>query len=181
MFSDPQISGLMQKMQGKMKKPEQQDKQNTDEMQDVKPEPIFKEDPKIIIREKKEEATKLFKDKKFEEAIKVYQECQDMDPENKVYTSNIIACLIELKQFEDALVKCETVEKIFDEEQVDFKIRARILQRKGTIFTALKDYAQAVKAFEDSLHECKVDAVKDLLIEAKNRFKKWEIEKKHRS
>lgn len=56
-----------------------------------------------------------------------------MDTKDKIYKSNIIACMIELKEFDEALELCEEVEKTFQEENVDFKTRARILQRKGTI------------------------------------------------
>jgi len=84
--------------------------------------------------------------------------------------------LIELKQFEKAMEKCLEVIKVFDEEQVDFKVRARILQRKGTIHTSLKQFKEAVEAYEASLFECKNDAVKDLLIEAKRKLRNWEIE-----
>lgn len=163
--------GLMNKMQGKKKGPEgtansddnsntmtdettpSQSMPNYDDFKaptETKPEPK-KETPKPQdkrpeVVQKKEVATKLFKDKKFEEAIEQYSLCQELDPKDKVYTSNIIACLIELKKFEDALNKCTEVIKIFDEDQVDFKVRARILQRKGTIHTSLKQYKEAVEA-----------------------------------
>lgn len=83
--------------------------------------------------------------------------------------------MIELKQFEEALQKCVDNVKVFEDEHVEFKVRARILQRKGTIHTHLKQYAEAVQAYQDSLHESKTDVVKDLLIEAKQKFKEWEI------
>jgi hypothetical protein len=41
--------------------------------------------------------------------------------------------MIELAEYDQALEICTEVEKIFAEENVDFKTRARILQRKGTI------------------------------------------------
>lgn len=86
MFSDPQISALMQKLQGKMKKPDMGPTGGaTEDMADVpQEEPEFKppqqefkaprEEPKKqptadkAVLQKKDEATKLFKDKKFEQA-----------------------------------------------------------------------------------------------------------------
>jgi len=63
-----------------------------------------------------------------------YEECAKLDPKDKIYVSNIIACLIELHQLDTALERCEEVQKTFDSDNVDFKVRARILQRKGTIY-----------------------------------------------
>jgi len=45
----------------------------------------------------------------------------------------MIACLIELQDLDTALELCIDTEKTFDEDNVDFKVRARILQRKGTV------------------------------------------------
>jgi len=39
-----------------------------------------------------------------------------------------------------------------------------------------QEFKLAVESFESSLLEHKTDAVKDLLIDAKNRLAKWEIE-----
>lgn len=69
-----------------------------------------------------------------------------MDQKDKVYTSNVIACLIELKRNEEALQMCNEIIAKFDDEQVDFKVRARILQRKGSVHTNLKQYKEAVEA-----------------------------------
>jgi len=38
----------------------------------------------------------------------------------------MIACLIEEKKFAEALTLCEEVIKVFEDQQVDFKVRARI-------------------------------------------------------
>lgn len=46
----------------------------------------------------------------------------------------MIACMIEIKEYDDALELCNAAQKSFDEDNVDFKVRARILQRKGTIY-----------------------------------------------
>ena len=46
----------------------------------------------------KEKATNLFKQKKFDEAKDTYLKCDVIDPTDKIYKSNIIACLIELQE-----------------------------------------------------------------------------------
>jgi hypothetical protein len=94
MFSDPQVSSLMQKFQNKVKKPEGMDDKlpddfvsghghdpstfnvPTDTFKEVpmKAEPKKDESKKELLK-LKEKATNLFKSKKFSEAKDVYQEC----------------------------------------------------------------------------------------------------------
>jgi len=75
-----------------------------------------------------------------------------MDPTDKVYTSNMIACLIEEKNLDEAMILIEAVVAVFESEHVDFKLRARILQRKGTIYMRREEYKSAVESFESSIH-----------------------------
>ena len=93
-----------------------------------------------------------------------------MDPTDKVYTSNMIACLIEEKMFDKAMTLIENVVSVFNSEHVDLKVCARILQRKGTIHLKRDEFKLAVESFEISLNKNKSDAVIDLLIEAKNKL-----------
>lgn len=58
---------------------------------------------------------------------------------------------------------------------MDFKVRARILQRKGTIHSKLEQWKECVEAYENSLFEHKTDVVKDALIDAKQKLREWTI------
>lgn len=125
MFQDPQISKLMQKIQqsggfGGMggneggvnednnnnfnqKENDNDNQQHTQHthtqqqhtQQHTQPQ---QSSSKSDVELKKETATKLFKDKKFQEAISAYEECIQLDPKDYIYHSNILACMIELKQ-----------------------------------------------------------------------------------
>lgn len=95
MFSDPQVSNLIQKFQNKVKKPEGFDDKIPDDFvsghghdpntfnkpkeepkkEEPKKEVPKKEEPKKELLLLKDKATKLFKEKKFSEAKDVYQEC----------------------------------------------------------------------------------------------------------
>jgi len=95
MFSDPQVSNLIQKFQNKVKKPEGMDDKIPDDFvsghghdpntfnkpkeepkkEEPKKEVPKKEEPKKELLLLKDKATKLFKEKKFSEAKDVYQEC----------------------------------------------------------------------------------------------------------
>jgi len=54
--------------------------------------------------------------------------------------------MIELKQYEQALEKSNQLISKFNDEQIDFKIKARIYQRKGTIHAKLNQWRDCVKA-----------------------------------
>lgn len=72
---------------------------------------------------------------------------------------------------------CNKLIPQFEEKRIDFKVRARILERKGKIQCKQENYKDALTSFQDSLHESKNDNVKDLLIETKNKFRQQEIER----
>jgi len=64
----------------------------------------------------------------------------------------MVACLIELKRYDDALNIIENIITVFDTEQVDIKVRARLLQRKGTIHLKKNELLLARESFEKSLN-----------------------------
>ena len=77
----------------------------------------------------------------------------------------MVACLIELKRYDDALNIIENIITVFDTEQVDIKVRARLLQRKGTIHLKKNELLLAIESFEKSLKFNKTKEVSDLLLE----------------
>ena len=92
-----------------------------------------------------------FKKKHQEDAYDLYEHGQLLDANNKVFSSNMVACLIELKRYDDALNIIENIISVFETEQVDIKVRARLLQRKGTIHIKRNEYNFAIDCFEASL------------------------------
>ena len=95
----------------------------------------------------------------------MYEHGQLLDANNKVFSSNIVACLIELKRYDDALNIIENIITVFETEQVDIKVRARLLQRKGTIHLKKKELLLAIEAFENSLKYSMTKEVSDILLE----------------
>lgn len=109
MFQDPDVQKIMGKLQGNKQggndvNPEEVNvnKDFTKPTENVKTETKTETKPTTevnpTIKTQKDEATKLFKAKKFEEAIVSYQKCLELDPNDYIYHSNILACMIELKQ-----------------------------------------------------------------------------------
>ena len=54
--------------------------------------------PKLL-----EEADNLFKDQKFQEALKIYETLVGMDPGNPKAISGLLRCLVQLKKYDDAI------------------------------------------------------------------------------
>jgi tetratricopeptide (TPR) repeat protein len=64
-----------------------------------------------------------------------------------LYYNNKAAAYIELKEFEAALLEISHAEKLFDEGVVkDFVKKAKVLARKGTIYSKQERYAEAIAA-----------------------------------
>jgi len=59
---------------------------------------------------------------------------------------------MEMNKYNEALQLIEAVSDVFESEHVDKKVRARLLQRKGTIHLKRNEFKQAVDAFEASLN-----------------------------
>lgn len=101
----------------------------------------------------KAEGNKLYKDKKFEEAIAKYDEAIKEDDKNLLVRNNKAACLIELKKFDEAMTVVE--EAIARFRELDFSERspahlAKLFARKGRIFRLKDDLESAIKAYEDA-------------------------------
>ena len=97
-----------------------------------------------------------------------------MNPNEPLYYNNKAAAYIELKDFEGALQEIKRAETLFEEGVVkDYVKKAKVLARKGTIFSKLERLEEAIQAFEKSLLEDNNQKVKDEL----NKIKKHKKDK----
>jgi len=64
----------------------------------------------------------------------------------------MVACLMEMNKYDEALLLIQSVVYIFESEKVDLKVRARLLQRKGSIHLKRNELKLAVEAFEISIN-----------------------------
>ena len=70
--------------------------------------------PKLI-----EEADQLFKDQKFEESLKLFENLVGMDPGNPKIISGMLRCMLQLKKFDEANEMFESFdEKILEDENI---------------------------------------------------------------
>ena len=77
--------------------------------------------PKLI-----EEAETFFKDQKFDEALKIYENLISMDPGNPKCISGMLRCLMQLNRYQDALEILESLDENTSEDQEVQKIKKLI-------------------------------------------------------
>jgi stress-induced-phosphoprotein 1 len=101
----------------------------------------------------KKEASKFYFGKNFVEALKAFEECLELDPENVAILNNKSAVLIELGQFDEAVkVATETVE-LARKIHADFKLIARALERMGNALLRQDKPEEALECFRKSVTE----------------------------
>ena len=77
--------------------------------------------PKLI-----EEAESFFKDQKFDEALKIYENLISIDPGNPKCISGMLRCLIQLNRYQDASEILESLDEKYIEDQEVQKIKKLI-------------------------------------------------------
>ena len=71
--------------------------------------------PKLL-----EEADNLFKDQKFQEALKIYETLVGMDPGNPKVIGGLLRCLVQLKKYDDAKEMMESLdEKTLKDQEIE--------------------------------------------------------------
>ncbi len=84
--------------------------------------------------ELKNKGNEAYKNKKFDEALNLYEEAIKLNPEEPLYYNNKAAAYIELKQYENALTEVLKAEQLFINGKVkDYSKKAKILARKASI------------------------------------------------
>lgn len=106
--------------------------------------------------------------KQFEKAIEFYDKCIKLDSEELLVRNNKAACLIELKNYDEAMKVVDEAIKVYKEK--DFKKRsfvnyAKVLARKARIYHLQDDLDKAIEFYKNSLTEDRVKKVSATLRE----------------
>ena len=133
---------------------------------------------KAKARQLKEEGTALQKATKLEDALKKQQETLEVDSTDPVHLSNIAAIQLQTKENDKAIEICEQAMALFDVNNTDIQLKAKVQQSIGTAYLNKKEFAKAVEMFDKSLQEKMTDPVKKLKLKAEKELKAWEEEHK---
>lgn len=143
---------------------EKTDEEKKKEAEEKAAEAAAASDPALLKRKadalaEKEEGTKLYKQKKFDEAIVHYEKAAEVDPDEMVYFLNIAAAMMGLKRYDDAIAQCEKGISVGrsvpsgNSGGGTFAMVAKAYSRIGTCYAKTERYDQAIKAFDNSLLE----------------------------
>lgn len=120
-------------------------------------EQLIEEAPRISLLEK---GSKLFNEKKFEEALANYQEFLEKNPELYEIHFNLGNCHKEMGDIEQALKEFQLVlEKTVEEDEKDRKIKAKTLAAIGECHLKKEDLDSAQNYFKESLELAPEDEI----------------------
>eukprot|EP01088_Endostelium_zonatum_P019005 TRINITY_DN635_c0_g1_i1.p1 TRINITY_DN635_c0_g1~~TRINITY_DN635_c0_g1_i1.p1 ORF type:complete len:584 (+),score=193.96 TRINITY_DN635_c0_g1_i1:81-1832(+) len=110
------------------------------------------ENKRLALAEK-EAGNKLYKEKKFDEAMKHYERAAEHDKEDMTYLNNIAAIHFEQNNSELCIQTCQKAIDVGRYNFNDFKLISRAYHRMGNAYSKLEKYEEAVKAYESALTE----------------------------
>lgn len=122
----------------------------------------------------KERGNKAYKAKKFEEAVKHYDEAISLDATDITFYTNKGAVCIEQGNYDGAIETCKKAVEVGGANGADSKLIAKAHARIGKAYFLKDEPSEALKAFDDALFEHRSP---DILKE-KNTVKKRILEKK---
>lgn len=109
------------------------------------------------------QGNEFYKKKNFDEALKFYFEAIELNPDEVLFYSNVAACYIEQKKFDDAIAICQKGIDSCKGKSYDFVKLAKVMARKASALEKKGDIDQALKVYADALLENNDSAIKDAM------------------
>lgn len=121
--------------------------------------------------EAKNRGNELYKKKKFDEALKAYDEAITHDDTNMTFHTNKAAVYLTMKKFDNAIQECEKGLEVGKANFAPFEDRAKAHARIGRAYQLQKKYVEAIQSYKNAQLESFDKAVQRTL-------KNLELEKK---
>merc|ERR1711937_298219 len=137
----------------------------------LSPEEREKKETEKKARLKKEEGNKLYKAKKFEEALAAYDEAFAIDPTCMTYLLNKAAVYFAQKKYDECIEECNKSLEVGKENMAPFEDRAKALTRCAKAYQKKKDLAKAIEM-------CKSAQLESYNKDTQRLLKSLELEKK---
>lgn len=152
----------------------------SDDPEDFAPDVEMKQEPKEVSAKEaadeiKVQANALYKKRKFDEAIELYDKAYETHPDI-TYLNNRAAAEFEKGDYKTAIKTCDLAIEKGREERADYKVIAKSFSRIGTSYTKLNDLKQAIYYFDKSLTEHRTADVLTKLRNAEKALKKKDLE-----
>lgn len=94
---------------------------------------------------KKDEGNKLYKEKKFDESLKAYDEAIEIDPANMTFYSNKAAVYFTQKKYDECIDMCMKAVEVGKENRAPFEDRAKALTRAAKAYQKKGDLEKAIE------------------------------------
>jgi len=120
-------------------------------------------DDKAKANEVKEKGNEAYKQKKFDEALSLYSQASDLDPENMLFFTNKAAVYFEMGKYEESVKECETAVEVGQRNRAPYTNVAKALVRMANSFVKLEKYDEAIKFYDKALTNDRQSATLDLL------------------
>jgi stress-induced-phosphoprotein 1 len=111
----------------------------------LSPEEQAKADVKKNALAAKERGNKLYKEKKFDEAIAAYDEAFSHDSTNMMFMNNKAAVYVEMGQTDKAIEICEAALEVGKANRAGYEETAKVLQRKASAYLKAGDLKTAIE------------------------------------
>merc|ERR1712170_256928 len=131
-----------------------------------------KEDQKAAIAAK-EKGNKLYKSKKFDDALAAYDEAIALDPTNMTFISNKAAVYFTSKRYDECIQACQDAVEVGKENRAPFEDRAKALTRCAKAYQKKGDLVNAIEMCKNAQLEHFDKATQRLM-------KTMELEKKQK-
>merc|ERR1712038_555642 len=131
-----------------------------------------KEDAKLAV-EAKERGNKLYKSKKFDEALSAYDEAVALDPTNMTFISNKAAVYLTSKQYDECIKACLEAVEVGKANRAPFEDRAKAYTRCAKAYQKKGDLTNAIEMCKSAQLESFDKATQRLL-------KNMELEKRQK-
>lgn len=138
-------------------------------------EPMEVDDDKDKAEAAKAEGNKLYKQRKFEEAIAKYEEAWNLH-NDITYLNNRAAAQYENGSYEDAIITLNKAVEQGRELRADYKIIAKSFARLGNVYHKLGDLKKSIEYYEKSLTEHRTPDILSKLRQTEKELKQKEAD-----
>jgi stress-induced-phosphoprotein 1 len=116
--------------------------------------------------ELKKKGNEVYKQRKFEEAVELYAQAAELDPDNMLLLTNKAAALFEMGKYDESIKECEKALEVGGRNRAPFGHVAKAFVRMGNCNVRLENFAEAIRCYEKALTNERDAATLDLLRKA---------------
>eukprot|EP00921_Rhytidocystis_pertsovi_P011057 GHVQ01017816.1.p1 GENE.GHVQ01017816.1~~GHVQ01017816.1.p1 ORF type:complete len:549 (-),score=83.33 GHVQ01017816.1:1872-3518(-) len=101
----------------------------------------------------KDKGNKLYKERKFEEALEMYDKAMEVNPDDIIYHNNKAAVYLEMTEYDKCLAECrKALDRRYD-SKASFQKIAKVYSRMAACHLRQNDLDNAIEMYEKSLLE----------------------------